>query len=980
MVRKLTSARTLVLGLLLALAISFTSESTWAQQFIPFNYPGATNSTVNLISNRGEMVGIYFSTYGVDDRGFTLLDGQFTAVDFPGAAQTNSSGVNDLGEIVGGYIDSGGVGHGFLLNGATYSTIDFPGSNSTTLISINNTGEIVGDYTRAGSMVTHGFSLKNGVFTTLDFPGSHLYSVPNQVNSFGVIAGWYADFVDTVLVEHGFVYNAGTFTPINFPGAASTAVNAINDGGELAGAFSSATASGGFTYLNGKFSTVNFPATTGVIFNLAVNNAGQLVPAYTDPEGHYHSAVSAIGPFAYVGSSAGINVYDTSNNLLLTTISTPSGAVSQLTAAPGGSVVYGTSFFGGVVYFIDTNSNRITATVSANTAQGAAVTPTGSRLYVTNFDGDSVTVIDTATATVIATIPLPTNGPTTVVITPDGKSAYVNHDPIPGGAPNAVTEIDTSTNTVVRSISVGTFGFGIAISPDGKTLYASSDVVGLQYIDVGTGTITKTIPLPGAWYISISADGSRAYVGEYGLGNTAVVDLRSGTIIASVPVQTFPWQSALSPDGAFLWQVNSFNSTSNSIISTASNTVVATVPGVNGTDSGAVAIPSVPSASQTITQPLSPTAPNTFNFGPHNFTVTYPAGASFSGVNMTVVAAQNSQQTFKQRVAGTTFANATCIVYSGAGGNCVDYQVSCSTTSGSQISCPSESSPTISVKTSYDTVQSIINPGFLTTPIETNEWTNIFTAFYFQRIDPTTKGRTSGFSEFVAVDLGATNGQGVGTLQFLPPLQQNDVRVFPVGTLIPMEFQLKSIAQPSESITDATAGITVVMTSDVNGNPTSSVVLEKSSAFAYTGGNYVYSLITSGYAPGTYNITVYGNAFVAQQVQFTIPAATSGAHLVTTLRSLTLNSTTNQYVATISVSNTGTAAANGLIVTASELNATATSTVLPVSLGDISSNGSATVTLTYPASAGAAGSRGVWTISESFAGGSTGAGTRVVLP
>ena len=56
---------------------------------------------------------------------------------------------------------------------------------------------------------------------------------------------------------------------------------------------------------------------------------------------------------------------------------------------------------------------------------------------------------------------------------------------------------------------------------------------------------------------------------------------------------------------------------------------------------------------------------------------------------MTVTAAQTTQQTFKQRVAGTQFANATCIVYSGEGGNCEDYQVTCSATSGGTISCPS---------------------------------------------------------------------------------------------------------------------------------------------------------------------------------------------------------------------------------------------------------------------------------------------------
>ena len=87
----------------------------------------------------------------------------------------------------------------------------------------------------------------------------------------------------------------------------------------------------------------------------------------------------------------------------------------------------------------------------------------------------------------------------------------------------------------------------------------------------------------------------------------------------------------------------------------------------------------------------SQTAPTVFNFGPHTFTVQYPTGTSFSGVNMAVTAAQSTQQTFKQRVAGTQFADAQCIVYSGAGGNCVDYQVTCSAASGGTISCPSVS-------------------------------------------------------------------------------------------------------------------------------------------------------------------------------------------------------------------------------------------------------------------------------------------------
>jgi hypothetical protein len=170
------------------------------------------------------------------------------------------------------------------------------------------------------------------------------------------------------------------------------------------------------------------------------------------------------------------------------------------------------------------------------------------------------------------------------------------------------------------------------------------------------------------------------------------------------------------------------------------------------------------------------------------------------------------------------------------------------------------------------------------------------------------------------------------------------------------------------------------MISDASGNPTANLVLEKAAAFVFSGGNYVYSLNTTGYAPGVYNVTVYGNAFVAQQVQFTLPAPTTGARISTTLQSLTLNTTTHQYVAVFEMTNTGSGAANGLTTTASVLNSTSSVTSLPVSLGDVNPGSSIEVTLSFPVTAGAPNSRGEITISESYAGGTAGGGFRVTLP
>jgi hypothetical protein len=61
------------------------------------------------------------------------------------------------------------------------------------------------------------------------------------------------------------------------------------------------------------------------------------------------------------------------------------------------------------------------------------------------------------------------------------------------------------------------------------------------------------------------------------------------------------------------------------------------------------------------------------------------------------------------------------------------------------------------------------------------------------------------------------------------------------------------------------------MVSNATGTPESTVVLARNNAFTYRSGvGYTYQVNTDGYAPGQYVLTVYGNAFAAQQVQFTI--------------------------------------------------------------------------------------------------------------
>jgi YVTN family beta-propeller protein len=252
----------------------------------------------------------------------------------------------------------------------------------------------------------------------------------------------------------GFVFEAGVFTAVNFTGAADTAVEAINDNGELSGTECNTTCRG-FTRVNDEFTTVNFPATTGTIVNLVLNNAGQLAAQYQDLEGNFHGAVSAIGPFAYVGNGTSpscctLTVLDTSTNLVLTTI--PIGGLGYpFGISPDQTHLYVP--IGNTVDVIDTATNSLTATVSGVTpiANSVTIAPNGKFGYTGdgNISGTSgsVSVFSTMSNSVVATVPL-TFGVGSVTVTPDGSHLYA------GGVGSTIAVINTSTNKVESTFSI----------------------------------------------------------------------------------------------------------------------------------------------------------------------------------------------------------------------------------------------------------------------------------------------------------------------------------------------------------------------------------------------------------------------------------------------------------------------------------------------------------------------------------------------
>ena len=96
-------------------------------------------------------------------------------------------------------------------------------------------------------------------------------------------------------------------------------------------------------------------------------------------------------------------------------------------------------------------------------------------------------------------------------------------------------------------------------------------------IDTASNTLIATVTVGGSPEgVAITPDSAFAYVTNSFSEDVSVIETASNTVIATVTVGIDPQDLAITPDGAFAYVVNRF-SDNVSVIDTASNTVTATV-------------------------------------------------------------------------------------------------------------------------------------------------------------------------------------------------------------------------------------------------------------------------------------------------------------------------------------------------------------------------------------------------------------------
>ncbi|MBI4311032.1 MAG: YncE family protein [Chloroflexi bacterium] len=156
------------------------------------------------------------------------------------------------------------------------------------------------------------------------------------------------------------------------------------------------------------------------------------------------------------------------------------------------------------------------------------ITPDGSRLYVTAMGTHNVFVVDTKTDVIMDVIDLwegESRGswPFRLAITPDGGKVYVANM-----MSDNISVIDTGVNRVVATIDLGHFVHDVAFTPDGQTAYADLGWDRLAVIDPDTDSAVGTVPLEKGdqtYALAVSGDGRRVYaVSQAGGGRIYVID------------------------------------------------------------------------------------------------------------------------------------------------------------------------------------------------------------------------------------------------------------------------------------------------------------------------------------------------------------------------------------------------------------------------------------------------------------------------
>jgi PQQ-dependent catabolism-associated beta-propeller protein len=202
----------------------------------------------------------------------------------------------------------------------------------------------------------------------------------------------------------------------------------------------------------------------------------------------------------YVSNEEGSSVQEISiaDKIIMREIAT--GAEPEgLALSADGKTLYVTSEVTDMVHVVDAEAGVVTDNIVVGTRpRRLLLLPGGKELWVSNELSGQVSVIDRAANRISATLDFLPPGfrqvdvtPVGMTMTKDGKFAIVAL-----GRANHVAFVDTATREVEAYVLVGSRAWGVALSPDEKTLYVANGLSDdLSIVDMQSRKAIRAVPV-----------------------------------------------------------------------------------------------------------------------------------------------------------------------------------------------------------------------------------------------------------------------------------------------------------------------------------------------------------------------------------------------------------------------------------------------------------------------------------------------------
>jgi YVTN family beta-propeller protein len=277
--------------------------------------------------------------------------------------------------------------------------------------------------------------------------------------------------------------------------------------------------------------------------------------------------------------SESVSIIDTGTLEVVGTIPLGRGKPNRIVFHPDGKTAWVVYDKGRDLGVIDAEARKLVRRVRiGGNPYNLAFTPDGRHLLVLDWSSDTsndeVIFYDLKAEKVDGRVEVST-WPAHGVFSRDGRLVYVS-----GETAGDVTVIDLATRTVVtRIVHGGGDAMGLALTADGKTLYAAAgENKAILKIDTATHKVVGEIALPGVVHeATLTLDGRYLYTTLRKRNKIVVVRTADDKIVATIAQKGYPDLVTMEPTGRYALVTNRYADLV-SVIDLASHAQVRTIP------------------------------------------------------------------------------------------------------------------------------------------------------------------------------------------------------------------------------------------------------------------------------------------------------------------------------------------------------------------------------------------------------------------